>query len=256
MSILISQHHSYVQTLTIDHPPVNALNQETVTALADAVEAATKDPEIRVIVITGAGKIFVAGADLEELALWNERAALENVSRVKTMMSMLRNCPKPVIAAINGMAAGGGLELAMACDIRIAQQGIQMGLPEVTLGVLPGAGGTQMLPRLIGTGKALELLLTGRLVSALQALDMGLIDFIADEKTALDQAQELAQAMAKNAPLAMAGIKASVYATLSTPLEEGLVKESKQFAKLCASEDKNIGIQAFKERRKAVFQGC
>lgn len=255
MSIEISQHHPCVLTLTIDHPPVNALNQETVNALADALEKAENDPETRVIIITGAGKIFVAGADLEELAEWNERAALENVSHVKTMMSMLRNCPKPVIAAINGMAAGGGLELAMACDIRIAQAGVHMGLPEVTLGVLPGAGGTQMLPRLIGPGKALELMLTGRLISASQALELGLIDAVTEEKSALDQALELAEAMAGNAPLAMAGIKASVWATLSTPLEEGLVNESRQFARLCGSEDKNTGIQAFKQRRKAVFKG-
>ncbi|GAB6147404.1 enoyl-CoA hydratase/isomerase family protein [Desulfocicer niacini] len=255
MPILISHYNDSVRILTIDHPPVNALDQETIDALADAVKAAEKAPEIRVIVITGAGKLFVAGADLEELAVWDEKAGLENVSHVKLVMAMLRRCSKPVIAAINGLAAGGGLELAMACDIRIAQQGIRMGLPEVTLGVLPGAGGTQMLPRLVGVGKAFEMMLTGELVSVDQALAMGLIDVIAYEKSAVEQALELAEKMAQNAPLAMAGIKASVYATLSTSLEEGMAKETREFAKLCASEDKNIGIKAFKDRRKVVFQG-
>jgi enoyl-CoA hydratase len=208
------------------------------------------------VVITGAGeKAFAAGADLEELQGCDTAAGRILVTRVKGVMDKLRRGPKPVIAAINGLAAGGGLELAMSCDIRIADKITGLGLPEVTLGVLPGAGGTQMLPRLIGMGRALEMMLTGKIISADQAMAMGLIEGVSEPGGALNQAIALAGKIARNAPLAMAEIKAAAYATFSQPLEQGLSLETEGFARLCDTADKTEGISAFKSKRRPVYSG-
>lgn len=255
MTISVTEHSSAIRILTIDHPPVNALDQATINALSEAVAEASKESVIRVIIITGAGKVFVAGADLDQLARWDSASARENVTQVKAVLGSLRESPKLIIAAMNGMAAGGGLELALSCDIRIAAKDASLGLPEVTLGVLPGAGGTQLLPRLIGLGRALEMMTTGRILTAEQAFSLGLIDKLAGEKGALEDAISLAEKIACNAPLAVTGIKASAWATVAMPFAEGLVKETEEFAKLCDSADKNIGIAAFKSRQKAVFTG-
>lgn len=256
MRVKISDHSSAIRVLTIDRPPVNALDSETMEAFSAAVDAAMQDDRIRVIVVTGAGeKAFAAGADLEELQACDAAAGRALVSRVKTTLAKLRQGPKPVIAAINGLAAGGGLEMAMACDIRIADQTAGLGLPEVTLGVLPGAGGTQMLPRLIGIGRALEMMLTGNIISADQGLATGLIDGVAAQGGALNQALALAEKMARNAPLAMAEIKAAAYAAFSQPLEQGLFLETEGFARLCSTADKTEGIDAFKSKRRPVYRG-
>ena len=177
MGVTVSNRGRKTRVLTIDRPPVNALDDETVMKLTGAVETAMTDPEVCVLVITGAGKFFVAGADLDRLAACNREEGRQTVSRVKKLHSVLRKGPKPVIAALNGLAAGGGLELAMACDIRIADKEARMGLPEVTLGVIPGAGGTQMLPRLVGMGKALEMMSSGQIIEARGALGLGLVGF-------------------------------------------------------------------------------
>ncbi len=255
MSINVTDHDNGIRILTIDRPPVNALNEETVQALLDNVVESASDPHIRAIIITGEGKFFVAGADVDKLLEADSGKACDIVRGVKALHQKMRSAPQPVIAAINGLAAGGGLELAMACDIRIAAQSAGMGLPEVTLGVLPGAGGTQMLPRLIGMGKAMELMFTGRIISASQALALRVIDDIASTQSALEKAVDLATAMIKNAPLSIAQIKAAAWDTLSLSLEQGLEMETKRFSQLCDSQDKNEGINAFKERRKAQFQG-
>lgn len=256
MSVKVSDHHTNIRVLTIDRPPVNALDGGTMGALSDTVEAAMQDDAIRVVIVTGAGeKAFAAGADLEELQRCGTAAGRVLVTRVKETMAKLRQGPKPVIAAINGLAAGGGLELAMACDIRIAAPAAGLGLPEVTLGVIPGAGGTQMLPRLIGVGRALEMMLTGRIISVDRGMTMGLIDGVAEAGDVLGQALELAKKIARNAPLAIAEIKAAAYATFSHPLEQGLLLETEGFARLCESEDKKEGIDAFKSRRRPVYRG-
>jgi enoyl-CoA hydratase len=255
MGVNVSNHET-ISILTIDRPPVNALDGETMAALSDALDAAMQDDAIRVVVVTGAGeKTFAAGADLEELQACDTAAGRALVTRVKAAMAKLRQGPKPVIAAINGLAAGGGLELAMACDIRIADPTAGLGLPEVTLGVIPGAGGTQMLPRLIGMGRALEMMLTGTIIGADQGMAMGLIDGVAEPGGALNQAMKLAGKIARNAPLAMAEIKAAAYATFSQPLEQGFVLETEGFARLCITEDKSEGIDAFKSRRRPVYHG-
>ena len=255
MTINITDHETSIRILTIDRPPVNALNESEVEALFFAVKEAMQDACIRAVIITGAGKVFVAGADVDKLFDAGEKEARQMAEGVKALHREMRGGPKPVIAAINGMAAGGGLELAMACDIRIADVKARMGLPEVTLGVLPGAGGTQLLPRLTGLGKALELMLQGHIITASQALEIGLVEQVATKESALDQALKLAGAIVKNAPLSIAQIKAAAYDTLSFPLEKGLEKETGRFALLCDTKDKNEGIAAFKERRRAVFEG-
>jgi len=255
MSVYTSNHGAATRVLTIDRPPVNALDDETIQSLSSAVEATMENTETRVLVITGGVKTFAAGADLDELVAADQHAGRKMVSRVKGLQQILRGGPKPVIAAINGIAAGGGLELAMACDIRVADRKGKLGLPEVTLGVLPGAGGTQMLPRLIGIGKALELMLSGRIIMAEEAFTMGLVECLAEEGCALKEALMLAEKMSGHAPLAMAEIKAAAYDTLSMPLRDGLNQETERFARLCESADKKEGIEAFKARRAPVFEG-
>jgi len=255
MAIKMSNTDGMVRVLTIDRPPVNALNEEEVDGLSRAVESALGDPGVRALVITGAGRVFVGGADLDRLASADKDTGREMVRGIKALHEMLRKGTKPVIAAINGMAAGGGLELAMACDIRIADEKARMGLPEVGLGVLPGAGGTQMLPRLVGLGKALEMMLSGNIITAQEALRLGLIEQIAPEGEVLNRALELAGKISRNAPLAVAAIKAAACETLSLPLEKGLEGETERFTRLCETEDKNEGIAAFKERRRPLFRG-
>jgi enoyl-CoA hydratase len=256
MGVNVSNYDAVVSVLTIDRPPVNALDGQTMEAVSEAVDGAMQDEAIRVVIVTGAGdKAFAAGADLEELQACDAWAGRALVTRVKAVMAKLRQGPKPVIAAINGLAAGGGLELAMACDIRIADRSAGLGLPEVGLGVMPGAGGTQILPRLVGMGRALEMMFTGKIISAEQALAQGLIDGISEPGGALDQAMQLAQKIARNAPLALAEIKAAAYATFSQPLDQGLSLETEGFARLCDSEDKAEGIDAFKSKRRPVYCG-
>jgi enoyl-CoA hydratase/carnithine racemase len=256
MAVHATDEHSAIRVLTIDRPPVNALDGVTMEALAAALDQAMAEPSVRVIVLTGAGeKAFAAGADLDELQKCDSGAGRNLVTGVKGTMARIRRGPKPVIAAINGLAAGGGLELAMSCDIRIADQAAGLGLPEVSLGVLPGAGGTQLLPRLVGMGRALEMMLTGKIISAEQGLAMGLVDRIAQPGNALKQAVELAGRIGANAPLAVAEIKAAAYATFSEPLDRGLAIETEGFARLCDTEDKAEGIIAFKERRRPVYKG-
>jgi enoyl-CoA hydratase/carnithine racemase len=256
MRIKVSNNGINIRLLTMDRPPVNAMDNEMVGELSEAIQTAMSDQNVRVLVITGAGRFFVAGADVEELASSSQQEGEETVSRVKALQSLLRNGAKPVIAAINGMAAGGGLELAMACDFRIAARGVKLGLPEATLGVIPGAGGTQMLPRLAGIGKALEMMFTGNLIDAEEALARGLVERIAGAEGALEAALKIAEKISRNAPLALAEIKKAAYDTINFPLAEGLSRETQRFARLCDTEDKNEGISAFKARRPAQFKGC
>ena len=255
MSIKIINEENQTRVLVLDRPPVNALADGLIRELMELVGAAMSDPEVSVLVITGAGKFFAAGADLDKLATLDAAEGEATVSRVKELHELLRKGPKPVIAALNGLAAGGGLELAMACDIRVAGKDVKVGLPEATVGVIPGAGGTQMLPRLLGLGKAFDLMFTGRLISAKEACRCGLLDRISDPGKALEDSVELAGKIAGNAPLALAEIKRAAYDTLRLPLEDGLKEETKAFGRVCETEDKNEGISAFKERRPAQFKG-
>lgn len=244
-----------VAVITIDRQSaLNALNQDLMQELGMAFELAEQDAETRALVITGAGRAFVAGADISELqgigdVMEGRQAALAGQS----IMNALANLPFPTVAAINGFALGGGLELALAADMRVAAPGAKLGLPEVGLGLIPGYGGTQRLPRLVGKGRALELIFTGRHVTADEALQMGLVNRVADD--ALAAALELAKMAAKNAPVALGLAKEAVVRGLDLPLPEALEVEADLFGMVTTTQDMKEGTSAFLEKRAPDFKG-
>lgn len=244
-----------VAVITIDRQSaLNALNQDLMQELGMAFELAEQDAETRALVITGAGRAFVAGADISELqgigdVMEGRQAALAGQS----IMNALANLPFPTVAAINGFALGGGLELALAADMRVAAPGAKLGLPEVGLGLIPGYGGTQRLPRLVGKGRALELIFTGRHVTADEALQMGLVNRVADD--ALAAALELAKMAAKNAPVALGLAKEAVVRGLDLPLPEALEVEADLFGMVATTQDMKEGTSAFLEKRAPDFKG-
>jgi enoyl-CoA hydratase len=207
------------------------------------------------VVVTGAGeKAFVAGADIQEFA---GRGGIEQYDVTKNfgIFEAPERCPKPVIAAVNGFALGGGCELAMACDFRVASDKAKLGQPEVNLGILPGGGGTQRLPRLVGMGKAYQLLYSGDMVSADEARRIGLVDEVVPHDELRDHVRTLAATIAEKSPVALRLIKEGVKASARTPLDEGVRLEATLFGLAFASQDKEEGITAFLEKRKADFQG-
>jgi enoyl-CoA hydratase len=207
-------------------------------------------------VVTGAGeKSFVSGADINELAVLDPRGA-EEISRFgQRVLGLLDGSPKPVIAAVNGYAFGGGCELALACHMRLASENAVFGLPEVSLGIIPGYGGTQRLPRLLGTGRALEIMLSGRRVKADEAERIGLVNRVVPRERLLDEALQLAESIVKNGPLAVAAVLEAVRYGLQLTLDDGLRLESGRFGILGASEDMHEGLKAFLEKRPAQFHG-
>jgi enoyl-CoA hydratase len=245
-----------VTVLTVHRPEVlNALNRETLGEIAAAVAAFAADDAQAVLVVTGAGeKSFVSGADINELAVLGPRAAEETSRFGQSVVDAIERCPKPVIAAINGYAFGGGCELALGCHVRLASDNAVMGLPEVGLGILPGYGGTQRLPRLVGQGRALEIILTGRRVKADEAERIGLVNRVVPQADLLAEAEKLALAMAKNGPIAVEAALEAVVRGMSLPLAEGLRFESGRFGIVAASEDMHEGMHAFLEKRPARFQ--
>lgn len=245
-----------VVVLTVNRPEVlNALNRETLGEIDDCVRSFASDPERRVLIVTGSGeKSFVSGADINELASLDARGA-EDASRFgQRVFDGIENAEKPVIAAVNGYAFGGGCELALACHMRFASENAVFGLPEVGLGIIPGYGGTQRLPRLVGPGRALEIVLSGRRVKADEAERIGLVNAVMPRDQLLDRATQLAEAILKNGPLAVrAGLEAIVRG-LQMPIGDGLRFESAQFGLLAASEDMHEGMKAFLEKRPAAFR--
>jgi enoyl-CoA hydratase len=245
-----------VATLTIDRPEKrNALSAQVRTELVRALDDLEQDGTTRVVVITGAGsKAFVAGADIAEFAQRTpieQRAAMEG----RRVFDVLAACPKPTIASINGVALGGGCELALACDLRIAARSARLGQPEVNLGILPGGGGTQRLPRLVGMGRAMRMILTGELITAEQAESIGLVDEVADDDVLVDRTRELAERIAGHSPIALKLIKQAVRASAEMPLAAGLELERELFITAFASEDRQEGVAAFLEKRAPRFQG-
>ncbi len=245
-----------VATLTIDRPEKrNALNGQVRRELMEALDALEPREDARVVVITGAGaKAFVAGADIGEFA---ERTPLEQRAAMegRRVFTAIASFPKPVIASINGYALGGGCELALACDLRIAARSARLGQPEVNLGILPGGGGTQRLPRLVGLGRAMRLILTGELIDAEEAERIGLVDILVDDDALADRTRELAGSIAKHSPVALKLVKEAVRASAEMPLSAGLELERELFITAFASDDRTEGIDAFLEKREPDFKG-
>jgi enoyl-CoA hydratase len=245
-----------VAILTINRPDkLNALNIATRNEILAAFDRLEKDDEVRVVVVTGAGeKAFIAGADINEFAgmtAVNQRAVMKG----RRAFDAVEDFPKPVIAMINGFALGGGCELAMACDIRIASTRAKLGQPEIKLGIIPGGGGTQRMTRLIGEGKAMELMLTGDMISAEEAKQLGLVNHVFAPEELEAKTLELADRIAELSPVALAMAKASVKNASRMNLREGLDSEVDLFALCFSSEDKEEGVRAFIEKRKADFKG-
>jgi enoyl-CoA hydratase len=246
-----------IALLTVSRPEkLNALNAETVIELQDAVARAQREPEVRALIVTGAGdKAFVAGADISQIALLTPIEAQAYAERGQRMLRELETLPKPALAAVNGYALGGGLELAMACAVRVASENARLGQPEVKLGILPGYGGTQRLPRLVGRGRALEMLLSGEPVTAAEAHRIGLVNHVVPQAHLLEFCREWLRKVLANAPLAVALTMQAVDVGLEAGLEQGLRFEAAAFGLTAATEDKREGTRAFLEKRQPVFAG-
>ncbi|HEX7284711.1 MAG TPA: enoyl-CoA hydratase-related protein [Candidatus Angelobacter sp.] len=243
--------------VTIDRPKVlNALNMATMGELGEVFTDLAADREVRVVILTGGGeKSFVAGADINELQSNNPVEAKAYTHRGQAVLDLIENLGKPVIACINGFALGGGCEIAMACTMRLASENARLGQPEVKLGIIPGYGGTQRLPRLVGTGLAMQILLTGEMISAQEAHRIGLVNEVLPAEKLVPRAEEIAAKIIANAPLAIQYCMEAVNQGLNMTLQEGLFLEATLFSVCCATEDKKEGTTAFLEKRAAKFQG-
>jgi enoyl-CoA hydratase/carnithine racemase len=235
---------------------MNALSRAMVEALGRVGRELDADSDVRVVVLTGAGeKAFCAGADLKERAGMSEPQVLEQLALYRSELAWLGNFRAPVVAAINGVALGGGLELALSCDLRVARAGAVLGLPETSLGIIPGAGGTQRLPRLVGEAKAKELILLGTRLSAEQALSVGLVNCVVPaEKSLLDETLDFIRPIVEGAPIAQRAALRALRAA-SLPLDQGLAVELSAYEECLVSEDRREALLAFQERRPPRFQG-
>src|SRR5579859_4905575 len=245
-----------VATLTTDHPPVNALNQATLMELNEAVDEVIANPEVKAIVITGGGQMaFVAGADISEFPKIESKEQAKTVSQtVHAIYRKIECAPKPFIAAINGLALGGGLELAMACHMRIIGDRAKVGQPEINLGIIPGWGGTQRLPRLVGSAKAIELILTGDAITAQEAFRLNLVNKVVPGGEVLKTARDLAKKISQKGAVAVQAALQSTVAGLQQPLDAGLTLEAEEFSKVLVSEDAREGAMAFLQKRQPVFK--
>ena len=244
-----------VAVVTINRPDkLNALDSPTRQRFLDLMNELRHDDDVRVVVVTGAGKAFIAGADVGE---FDGRSAIDQYQLMNepTIFDCVDEFPKPVIAMLNGFTLGGGCELALACDIRIASAKAKLGQPEINLGILPGGGGTQRLPRLVGMGTAYKLLFTGEIIRADEALRIGLVDEVVPPEELRDRVMALAGTIAEKSPVALRLMKQAVRASVRAPLDEGLRLETTLFGVAFASEDKNEGVAAFLEKRAAEFKG-
>lgn len=243
--------------VTVNRPSArNALNVEIVTELRELVDALAVDADVRVVILTGAGdRAFVAGADIAELATLTPASAQAFAQRGQALCDALERMGKPVIAAINGYALGGGCEVAMACTVRIAADTAKIGQPEISLGLLPGYGGTQRLPRFVGSGRALELMLTGEPVSAEEAWRIGLVNRVVPADALMTEARSLAEVLASKAPVAARHILEAVHDGMQMSLREGCALEASLFGLAAGTEDWREGTRAFLEKRRPSFTG-
>jgi enoyl-CoA hydratase len=246
-----------VATITVNRPDkLNALNSATLTELDAAIDEARERSDVGGVVLTGAGRAFVAGADISELARQSALEAKRRALYGQAVFSKYERSPKPVVAAVNGFALGGGCELAMACHVRIASEQAKFGQPEVKLGLCAGYGGTQRLSRLVGRGRAVQLLLTGETIDAQEAYRIGLVNRVVPGDQLLSAAEALLRQMLANAPLALAHTLEAVDRGLEVTLEEGLNLEANLFALLAGTQDAAEGTAAFLEKRAARFSGA
>lgn len=242
-----------VATVTINRPDkLNALNDELLNELAEVFKQVTIDESVRGCIVTGGEKAFVAGADIKELRGLNEHHGRMKSQKGQQIFQSIEDIRKPIIALVNGYALGGGAELAMACHLRIATRQAVFGLPEIGLGLIPGYGGTQRLPRLVGQAKALELILTGKQISAEQALQLGLVNTVVPDDAGMKKAKNLMSEILKNGPLAISEALRAVY---HSGEKSGFQIEAELFGKLCNTEDANEGTSAFLEKRRPDFKG-
>jgi enoyl-CoA hydratase len=257
MENLLLERDGPIAIVTVNRPRVmNALNVATLKELRAVFEELGASPDVRVVILTGAGeKSFVAGADIEEIRDLDMISGKEFAARGLALYSFIEKMHVPVIAAVNGYALGGGCELAMACHLRLAAETAKFGQPEINLGIIPGYGGTQRLPRLVGRARALDLLLTGRMISAPEALAWGLVNQVVPLVELLPAARKLASELASKPRLAVAAILEAVDTGLQLGLDLGLKVEEQLFTFVCGTEDKREGTGAFLEKRKPEFKG-
>jgi enoyl-CoA hydratase/carnithine racemase len=246
-----------VGIVTIDKPPVNALSAQVIAELDEAFDELGADADVRAVVLRGAGeRAFVAGADISEFPTLGDEVREEGSARgIQKLADRVEEFPKPVLAAIHGWCLGGGLETALACDVRIAAEDAQLGQPEVKLGIPPGGGGTQRLPRVVGPGRSALLTMTGDPISGRQAYEWGLVERVVPREELMDAALELARTLAERSPFTLAVLKGLARETRDLPLAEGLRREAKAFARCLGSEDGREGVAAFLEKRAPQWTG-
>ena len=254
---LLIEREGAVAILTVNRPKVlNALNTQTLDELRRAILALKHDEAVRAVVLTGAGeKSFVAGADINELAVQSPTGGREHAIRGQHVFDLIEQMGKPVIAAINGYALGGGCELAMACTIRIAADTAKLGQPEINLGIIPGYAGTQRLARIVGKGRALELLLSGDQIAAQEAHRLGLVNRVVPAADLMAEARKLADTLASKAPIAMRYILEAVNQGLEMPLAQAQIFEATLFGLVSSTDDMREGTAAFLEKRQPAFKG-
>jgi enoyl-CoA hydratase len=245
-----------IATILMNRPEaMNALNEKVLGELKQVIAQLRDDPAVRAVIVTGEGAAFVAGADIRAMLTKNDKEIREFIRFGQEVLSELEALPKPVIAAINGYALGGGLELALACDIRLASAESRMGFPEVGLGIFPGFGGTQRAPRLIGKGQASELILTGDQIGAEEAVRIGLVNRAVQPQQLMVEARKIAERIARQGPLAVSRAKGAIIQTLQTGQDAGLKYEWEVVSSTFGTEDQKEGMTAFLERRKPQFKG-
>jgi enoyl-CoA hydratase/carnithine racemase len=256
-NILLAEEDGGTLTLTLNRPGVmNSLNFPLLHALRDRIEAVRFRSDIRVVIITGSGgKAFCAGADLKERATLKPEQVKEFIFTIRNLFTSIEQLNKPVIAAVNGIALGGGTELALASDIRVASSNASMGLTETRLAIIPGAGGTQRLPRLVGKGKAKELIFTGQRIDAQEALKIGLVNKICEQKDLWDECKKMADMICETGPIAIEQAKYAINYGMETDMHTGLAIESNAYWVCIPTEDRLEGLAAFKEKRKPVYKG-
>ncbi|SFE71011.1 enoyl-CoA hydratase-related protein [Alteribacillus iranensis] len=257
MDKILLEREGHLASITINRPErLNCFDYETLCELEETVEQIQTDRDIRMVLITGAGeKAFSAGADLKERRTLTEKEVRRNVNKIRTVFTMIEELPQPTIAAINGYALGGGFELALACDFRYAAEHAILGLPEVSMAIIPGGGGTQRLTKLIGPSKAKELILTARRIPAAESENLGIVNQVTRSDAVIEKSKELAEEIMQNGPLAVIQAKYAIHHGSNVDSSTGMAIESKAYEVIIPTEDRLEALEAFKEKRQPKFQG-